>query len=227
MIFVPSPSGGFCLDKYENSPGEKCPFKNPQNQAETRENLNTPECKPVSVPNAIPWVFISKNQAEQACAKAGKRLPTNEEWYLASLGTPDKSADWGPGDCHVANNWNSQRGRTGSGNNCVSSFGAYDMIGNVWEWVKETVIEGKYENRILPEKGYVQSVDEKGLPLVTNLENSDPNYNEDFFWISQEGGRAIARGGYWENGKKGGIYAAYIVYLPSQFGPATGFRCAK
>lgn len=227
MVFVPSPNGGFCIDKYENSPGPNCPFQNPKNSAETRENLNDPNCKPVSVPGAIPWTFISRDQAEIACAKAGKRLPTNEEWYLAALGTPDKSSDWNSNDCHLDFNWPEQPGRTGSGKNCVSSFGAFDMIGNVWEWVRETTNEGKIEGKELPEKGFVWGTDGKGFPSLTDPELPNSDYYEDFLWIVKEGQRNIARGGYWGNRERGGIYSAYIVYLPFQFNSGVGFRCVK
>lgn len=227
MVFVPNERGGFCIDKYEASPGPACPFQNPRSQSETRENLQNPNCKPVSVAGKIPWTFISRDQAEQACAKAGKRLPTNEEWYLASLGTQDKASDWGRDDCHLANNWDSQPGKTGSGKNCVSSFGAFDMVGNVWEWVKETVIDGKYRESELPEKGYVWGTDGRGMPAFTDPENPNPDYNADFHWIYKEGIRNIARGGYWDNRERGGIYSVYIVYFPFQASPGVGFRCAK
>lgn len=227
MAFVPTSNGGFCIDKFENSPSPKCPFQNPQSQTETRENLNTPDCKPISAENKLPWVFISRDQAEQACAKAGKRLPTSEEWFLASLGTPDKSSNWDLEDCHVANNWGLQPGRTGSGKNCISSFGVFDMIGNVWELVKDTAIEGKFNERDLPERGYIWGSDGRGMPAITDPEKPSLDYNEDFLWIQKEGIRAIARGGYWDNRERSGVYSVYIMYLPSQAGPATGFRCVK
>lgn len=227
MVFVPSAKGGFCIDKYENSPGPNCPFQNPKNQLESRENLNNPNCKPISAPERIPWTFISRDQAEKACAKAGKRLPTNEEWYLAALGTPDKSSDWNFNDCQLASNWELQPGKTGTRKNCVSSFGAFDMIGNVWEWVKESVIDGEFDGKKLPEKGYVHGTDGKGMPAITDPNSPNFDYNQDFFWIQKEGTRSIARGGYWDNKEKGGVYSAYIVHLPSQSGPGIGFRCAK
>lgn len=227
MVFVPKEGGGFCIDKYENSPAPTCPFSNPQNQKETRENLNNPNCKPLSVMGAIPWRFISQDQAQIACAKAGKRLPTNEEWYLASLGTPDPSSGWTSDDCQVANNWSSQPGLTGSGKNCRSAVGAYDMIGNVWEWVKGTSLDGEYEGRKLPSGGFVASTDGHGIPAITNSEKPDPNYNEDYFWIYQSGIRSFARGGYWNNQSRSGIYSVYLVYQPSEAGPGIGFRCAK
>jgi len=228
MVFVVSEIGGFCIDKYEASAGPNCTYKDPQNQAQTRENLNDPNCKPASVASAVPWRYISQDQAQVACAKAGKRLPTNEEWYLAALGTPDPNSGWGANDCHVASNWQSQPGLTGSGSNCVSAAGAYDMIGNVWEWVKGTAVDGIYEGgRELPERGYVDSTDGRGLPGMTNPDTPNPNYNEDYFWVHFEGLRAFSRGGYWDNQSRAGIYSIYLIYEPASVGPGTGFRCAK
>lgn len=228
MVFVPSETGGFCIDKYEASPGSGCSYQDPQSQVQTRTNLNEINCKPVSVSLAVPWRYISQDQAQAACAKAGKRLPTNEEWYLAALGTPDVNSNWGPEDCHVANNWNSQPGLTGSGSKCISSAGAYDMVGNVWEWVKGTALDGVYEEkRQLPERGYIDSTDGRGLPGLTNPNTPNPNYNEDYFWVHSEGLRAFARGGYWDNQSLAGIYSIYLIYQPSSVGPGTGFRCAK
>ncbi len=227
MVFVPTANGGFCIDKYENSPAADCPHQDPQSQAETKDNLDSTSCKPVSVAGAIPWRFISQDQARLACSKAKKRLPTNEEWYLAALGTPDPNGNWQKEDCNLANNWNQQPGKTGSGKNCISSAGAYDMVGNIWEWVNDTSINGIVDNKILPERGYIDSTDGKGLPASTNPSLPNPNYNEDFFWIQKDGIKAFARGGYWNNQAAGGYYSIYLIHPPSYAGPATGFRCAK
>jgi formylglycine-generating enzyme required for sulfatase activity len=61
-------------------------------------------------------------------------LPTDKEWLQVALGTPDKETGWDSDDCQVENNWDIQPGLAGTGKNCVSAAGAYDMIGNVWEW---------------------------------------------------------------------------------------------
>ena len=105
---------------------------------------------PCSRPGAEPYQGITWYQAAQACTNAGKHLCTNAEWQTAASGTPD------PGDgvavpdgsaannaCNVANNagqglYSADRGtpaRARAHVNCVSRFGAFDMIGNVWEWV--------------------------------------------------------------------------------------------
>jgi sulfatase-modifying factor enzyme 1 len=43
----------------------------------------------VSLPSATPSASITWFQAQEACANAGKRLPTNAEWQVGANGTPD------------------------------------------------------------------------------------------------------------------------------------------
>ena len=227
MVFVNSSSNGFCIDKYEAAPGGGCPYADPINQKESRLNLDYVDCKPESGENNFPWRFISQNQASIACAKAGKRLPTNEEWQAAALGTPDIEKDWGQDDCHVNENWGSAPGPGGSGNKCVSAHGAYDMIGNVWEWVDGTARDGVYEGKILPKSGYIEGIDSEALPSSTNLSSGDENYYYDYFWIKNKGVRGMARGGYWNNKTDAGQYSLYVVSEPSFAGTGVGFRCVK
>lgn len=227
MAYVSFSGGGFCIDKYEDLPGTNCSYQEINNQNDTRVNLSQTDCQPVSSPNARPWRFISQAQAMTACAKAGKRLPTDEEWYLASLGTPDKEGNWTADDCQVKNNWDSQPGQTGSAENCVSSAGAYDMIGNVWEWVKGEIKNGYYKDIKLPSSGYIKSVNINGLPLETDIASADQNFNGDYLWIKDTETRGIARGGYWDNQSEAGLYSFYLVSLPSFAGTGVGFRCAK
>ncbi len=227
MVFISSENGGFCIDKYEASAGSDCAYSNPIDQTQTRTNLNNSECAPVSAVGVVPWRNISQDQAVMACAKVGKRLPTNEEWFQASLGTPDPASSWGSEDCHVSNNWADQPGLSGSGSKCVSSAGVYDMIGNVWEWASGAAIDGNWDGRSLPEEGFVDGTDGQSLPGQTNPDISNPNYNEDYFWIHRDGIRGFLRGGYWNNKSDAGQYSVYLVFPPSQAGAAVGFRCVK
>lgn len=227
MARVSSEIGFFCIDRYEASAGKDCPAADPRNQEESRTNLDAPKCKAASLAGARPWRNLSQNQAALACAKAGKRLPTNREWLAASLGTPDKSAGWEASDCQVAKNWEEQPGPAGSGENCISGAGAYDMIGNVWEWVQGTVSDGSYEGRSLPKKGYVKGVDGDGLPSETGQDQPDPNYHDDYMWLVDVGTRAFARGGYWDNKSDAGQYSIYLESPPSYATAGIGFRCVK
>lgn len=226
MVPVLSAKGNFCIDKFEASVGEKCANMNPQSELESKANLDKNSCAPVSSAGQNPWRFISQNQASLACARAGKRLPTNQEWQQAALGTADASDSWTAEDCHVANNWSAQPGVTGSGNKCLSSAGAYDMIGNLWEWTDGTVYEGQFNEKTLPESGYVSAVSQDALPSETSSEANE-SYYQDYLYLKKTGTRAIARGGYWNNKAEAGVYAAYIVSLPSYAEAGIGFRCVK
>jgi formylglycine-generating enzyme required for sulfatase activity len=90
----------------------------------------------VSLPSVIPAAFITWFQAEEACANAGKRLPTSAEWQIGANGTPDPGPDNRTTDC------NSDTGSvtlTGARSSCVSARGAFDMVGNLDEWVADWV----------------------------------------------------------------------------------------
>jgi len=90
----------------------------------------------VSLVGETPSAYVTWFQAQQACKNAGKRLPTNAEWQAAVAGTPDPGPDNGTTDC------NSDTGSvslTGARSSCVSSDGAFDMVGNLYEWVAEWV----------------------------------------------------------------------------------------
>jgi formylglycine-generating enzyme required for sulfatase activity len=226
MVFVKGPVGGFCIDKYENSASDNCDLMNPQSDAETKINIDQTGCLPVSMVGNVPWTNVTQNQAVMLCAKAGKRLPTSQEWYFAALGTPDKNQNWDADDCQVDSNWDNQPGPTGTGASCVAYSGAHDMIGNVWEWTIETMQDGKLNGKFAPEQGYILSVDEAGIAGKTG-EQAEKNYNFDYFWVKKQGQRGVARGGYWDNKEKAGQYTVYLASAPSFSGLAVGFRCVK
>jgi len=95
----------------------------------------------VSLPGVLPSAFITWFQAQAACENARKRLPTNAEWQAAVAGTPvpdwSKPNDNGTTDCntHSAH----QAVATGSRSGCTSARGAFDMVGNLQEWVSDWV----------------------------------------------------------------------------------------
>ncbi len=91
----------------------------------------------VSLPAVTPSANITWFQAQAACENAGKRLPSNAEWQAAVAGTPDPGPDDGTTDCNTASAFKAIA--TGSRTACVSARGAFDMVGNLYEWVADWV----------------------------------------------------------------------------------------
>jgi hypothetical protein len=95
----------------------------------------------VSIAGVLPSRFINWFQAVATARNSGKRLPTNQEWQAAALGTPDPGVS-APGsvDCNTSNGGGfgvDEAVLTASRSSCVSDVGAYDMVGNIGEWVAD------------------------------------------------------------------------------------------
>jgi formylglycine-generating enzyme required for sulfatase activity len=226
MVYIQSGEKGYCLDKFEASASLSCGHRAPANDFETQNDLSDPACLPESVPASSPWVNIQLHEALAVCAKAGKRLPTNKEWYRASIGTPDRVNPDDPNSCALGRTGQTSPDQTGAHAGCVSSFGAFDMVGNVWEWVDGEVDNGMYGNHEVPGEGYVDEVDVDGVATKTST-SSDSAFGEDYFFIDKSGTRGMIRGGFWSLKEKAGIFSVNATIPTSFVGNAVGFRCAR
>jgi sulfatase modifying factor 1 len=141
-----------------------------------------------NAPGAKPQVMITWTQAQKECGTGGKRLCGESEWTLACEGAerlpypygyarnaeacnidkphPDANerliADPRTREAEVARL--DQRDPSGAHDSCVSPFGAYDMTGNVDEWV---VNESGHPHKSALKGGYWGPVRDRCRPSTT------------------------------------------------------------
>jgi len=159
----------------------------------------------VSIAGVKPSANLTWFQAQQACANAGKRLLRDGEWQMAAAGTPDPGdADNGSTTCNTTG---TGPVNTGSRSNCASRWGAFDMVGNVWEWVEDWV------------------------PLSTNcvdeLFGGTGDYNCLAGASTSAGPGALIRGGDFDDGTSVGVFAIYGLHQPSYAADGIGLRCGR
>jgi hypothetical protein len=178
--------------------------------------LSLPQVKPATAAN---W-FI----AAAACRNSGKRLLTNGEWQAAALGTPDDPAM----QCNVSG----ALALTGTRIKCKSDVGAYDMVGNVSEWVQDwgplataTSHWGTWSAKFGNDVSHMGGSPPPPPPPGTQPTQAALQYG-------LPGG--TTRGGSFGPGSQGqggeaGVYAIDQGGLPASYGDGsgTGFRCGR
>ncbi len=201
------PGVAFCIDQYEAAVdvnGKPWPFNMPVDRADITGRV---AAVPGGAPRR-PQAYISAVQAAAACASAGKRLCGLSEWLAACRGPKNYTYPYGnsyvPGACNegrVTNPVNDVFGphatfnRTemnvptldtlphtvapgGNFSRCVSSFGSFDMHGNLHEWVSTRVRGGTRAGHGIFKGGFFVDAKINGAGCLYKTTAHDPSYHD-------------------------------------------------
>jgi formylglycine-generating enzyme len=179
----------------------------------------------------MPQAYVSRVEAAAACSNAGKRLCKLSEWRRACEGQASTTFPYGRHEVHGRCNhekphllsarfgadphrWKYENfndpsldvepgflARTGAYDGCVSAEGVYDLVGNLHEWVSDTV------DADFMEKLEAEGVDRKDQP-----------------WHE---GNGVFAGGFFSTADQHGPGCTFttVAHEPAYHDYSIGFRC--
>lgn len=172
-----------------------------------------------SVQTSVPSTYLTWFQAAQACAAAGKRLPTNAEWQTFSGGAvPDSRTE-----CNLAGG-----SKLAPGAACVNGWGIVNTTGNVAEYVSDWTTGDKATwapggiNTLGANYGnnWVTGMQLTNAPSQEPLPNAIARGGD---FLHYRGTSATTVGG----GSNAGPWRLLAEFPPSDARVNIGFRCVK
>jgi formylglycine-generating enzyme required for sulfatase activity len=193
----------FAIDRYEVTVGEFRAFVKATNHKTNAEQEG--KAREATWRNDdygsrfdTPVRFVSWWDADKYCRWKGKRLPTEAEWERAARGTDGRRFAWG-NNFDEANLSRNDTSRVGIIAVNVSPVGAFDLTGNVWEWVNDWYKPDAY-----------------GLPNSADNPRGPDTADE-----------RVIRGGSFTNMPDDLRVTKRIKNNPNSYHRDVGFRCAK
>ncbi len=143
----------FYIDRFAVSQGQyrRCVEAGKCSAPEAEKGCNWTQQERETHPvNCVSWF-----QADEYCKWAGKRLPTEAQWEKAAVGPKPRTFPWGKKlpNCKLANYYHDVKKKKYCHGVTVpvdryeagqSPYGAVQMSGNVYQWVKDWYDKGYY-----------------------------------------------------------------------------------
>ena len=198
-----APVAEFCIDRWEAAlvatapQGSWSPYANPGDTA----------VRAVSAPGLIPQGYITGVQAGSACAAAGKRLRTDDEWLRACQGAAGNTFPYGP---------THEPSRCNEGRVCHPVVQYFESTDDwIWSELGHPCIN-QLPDGLAPTGAYPDCTSEDGIfDLHGNLHE----------WTSNPSG--IFRGGFYVDASRNGPGCLYrtTAHSVGHWDYSTGFRC--
>lgn len=221
----------YCIDRYE----AHLVARRPDGQHQAHPHFERPEegvtYEARSEQGVFPQAYISRIEAQAACANAGKRLCSRREWQRACKGTLGTTYPYGqrsePGRCNAdkphlltlrfgpdSTRWSYAHfndpalaqepgflARAGAHDGCAGEHGVYDLVGNLHEWVSDPA-----------SAAFKAQIDREGVPRAFQ------------YWSP---GNGVFMGGFYStHGELGpGCNFTTVAHDPAYHDYSTGFRC--